>query len=338
MNLADRQKLLTFVCVVASPCLCFGQYGNSYQQVPHSSFRPQQYSQPVIQNGYSRSVVTRPAYSQPTYSQPAYGHSRSYSNQSRSSVYGGRQVTTYGNRSYSTQRRAYGNRSTQRNRGNDIQNLNNARPGQYYRWKTASGTSEKGYVAHDGSRWKLLKSSGIVEVDQWGNKRTISHQSSGHPYRYVWHIQKNTSAKKTAWIARSESTGAISVFYQRPRYSVKTRFYPATVVLEDNSRIVDLKWQTAPDWANDVRLVVASKLPRLPVGIHRHTSKKYLPASEYDVAVAQRAMPSANPMRQLTPQLVVPYETAPPPTLNVPSLSLPQPSPNYTVPGATVAR
>ena len=323
----SAQMLMPLVCLLISPCYCFGQYGNSLHANGQSVFHGQDFHQLGHPNSDSHSARVQPTYSR-QYDSEAYTRPLSQSRNANN---------RYSNdsiRGYSMSQSGYTNRSVHRTGPTDVQNLRTAQPGRYYRWKTVPGTSEAGYVAHDGSRWKLLKSAGIVEVDRWGRQHTISHKSSGHPHRYIWKIEKGSNARKVAWISRNETTGTISVFYQRPRYSHKSRFYSASVVLEDGIRIVDLTWQRVPDWATEVELVVASKYPRLPAGIHRSTPKKYLPASEYDVVVAKRAKDFLRVTRQLTPQLQA-YEEASEPAIALPQQP-PQPQ-NNRIRGSTVA-
>lgn len=320
----SAQTLMPLVCLLVSPCYCFGQYDYSLHSNGQSALHRQNFLQPGIQNNYWHSVHAQPNYARRYYSGAStrpLGMSRYVNDRDSNDRI----------RGYSTSRSGYMNPSFEGTRSTDVQNLRSAQPGRYYRWKTAPGTSEKGYVAHDASRWKLLKSAGIVEVDRSGRQHMISDKSSGHPHRYIWKIEKDRAVKKMAWISRNASNGSITVFYQRPQYRPESRFYPVSVVLEDASRIVDITWHRVPDWATEVRLVVASKYPGLPVGIHRITTKKYLPASEYDLVVAKRAMNSPLVTRQLTPQLQ-PYEE---PT--EPATALPQSSQNNRTPESTVA-
>ncbi|MFY9253148.1 MAG: hypothetical protein WAO83_06820 [Fuerstiella sp.] len=179
-------------------------------------------------------------------------------------------------------------------------------PGQYYNWDDAAGTSSRGYVASDGSRWKLLQAAGIVEVDGSGHRRIVSSTATGHPYEYVWQIDR-TANTKSAWISRDDETGIVSVLFKRPAYQASGRFYQATVSLENSTRITDLQWVQTPTWASSVNLVSASRGTRLPAGIFRSTSEQYVPASARDLELIRNS--DSRTSRALQPQVLRSYES-----------------------------
>lgn len=287
-------RLAPLAFLVLAPARVQGQQYYSHQSysAPTQSYSVPTYSTPV--NSATVSSPTYPAATYPatSYSQPRVIHQTrpAYPNQ-------------YG-RTYRSQRRSSHPRST-RTQVNSIQSLKNARPGRYYNWQPAEGTSKRGYVAQDGSQWTLMKSNGIVEVDTTGRRRIVSTESSGHPYQYVWQInRKSSTARKTAWISRDHSTGAVSVHYVRPRFTTTKQFFPATVTTESGNKIVSLQWQRRPRWADNVS-IASSTRPALPPSIYRATSRNYIPASTYDIAAARNASMVRKPT-SVTPSR--PYE------------------------------
>ncbi len=250
-------------------------------------------------------------YSYPGYAGPQSGYQSGYRSQHQSysgtvrpaySNYGNR----YNSRSVVPQYRSYQSVGG-RTQGYDapVLAMRSAMPGRYYHWDQAEGTSARGYIAKDGSRWRLLKAAGIVEVDTNGRRHIVSSSASGHPYQYVWQIDRGTSSK-TAWISRHEDTGIVSVLYKRPAYQASQNFYQAKVTLNDESRIVGVQWVQTPSWASSVNVASGSRGPRLPDSIYRSTSQQYVPASLRDVEIVRQGFSggTSNP----EPQLLRPYE------------------------------
>lgn len=230
------------------------------------------YSQPAYSYGYQH----QGHYSYPTYPAPSYRSQSSPSYMGNVHNYSSHPTT---NRIAS--RRTY---SSHQILGR-FRDLNTAHAGRYTVWRTAPGTSRSGYLAVDGSRWTLMKSDGIVQIDSQGKQQKTADQASSI---MVWKIERSRDPSRSAWIARDEATGTVSVLYQRPDPSSGARFFPATVTL-DGARITDITWRIKPDWANTVSIAKGNQMPRLPIGSFRSTTRPYITATQTDLVAAKQA-------------------------------------------------
>ena len=269
------------------------------------------------------------AYSGPTYSTPTYsawgssygyrqnaGYQPRYS--SGSHTYGQARHSSYGHSSYrnsSYRNSSYPISSYRQTRSSnplsDFRNLNTASPGYYTTWRTASGTSRNGYLAADGSRWTLMQNSGRVHVDGSGNRHRLSSQTGT---QLAWKIERDGAPSRSAWIARDEKTGSLSILYRRPEITDDTRFYPATVKL-DRGKVTAVSWRIKPAWADQADIVKGPSTPSLPVASYRSTTQGYVRASQSDLLAARQAVqPSyAGSTRRMNAQRTRPYDSVPEP-------------------------
>lgn len=285
-----------------------GQYFHSARQHNAGSWS----GQPPASTVYSSSTYSRPAYSysashsaysQPTYSAPVPSY-RSYGYQNRAHQSSAYRSSAYRNRTYGHS--SYHQSGTRFLLG-DFRNLNTASPGYYTAWRTAPGTSRDGYLAADGSRWTLMQSSGRVHVDHLGRRSRLSDASGN---QLAWKIERDGIPSKSAWIARDEKTGNISILYRRPQITDDTRFYPATVKL-DGGKVTAVSWRIKPSWADQAAIVKGQSTPRLPAASYRSTSQGYLLATRSDLDAAQQAVRTSS--ASLSARRSRPYDSVPQP-------------------------
>ncbi|MCR9201927.1 MAG: hypothetical protein NXI04_25055 [Planctomycetaceae bacterium] len=278
-----------------------------------------------------------PTYTTPAYSAGvnSYGYRQSDSYQPRyssgSRTYGHVRRSSYGNSSYQTSpyRNSSYRNSSYRNSSyrnstygqarssyplSDFRNLNTASPGYYTTWRTASGTSRNGYLAADGSRWTLMQNTGRVHVDGSGNRHRLSDETGS---QLAWKIERDGAPSRSAWIARDEKTGSLSILYRRPQITDDTRFYPATVKL-DGGKVTAVSWRIKPEWADQAGIVKGHSTPSLPVASYRPTTQGYVRASQSDLLAARQAIQQSyagsTSVRPMNAQQTRPYDSVPQPT------------------------
>lgn len=263
------------VCALAVPSasVSYGQYSVYGSGQRLSPSMPTYQTSPYQTLPYQTSPRQPSSYST---SQPVYRSSPYVSN------------AGYSQRSYSTGYHRMSSGYAQRPRGpqGEFRDLKTASPGHYTSWRTAPGTSRTGYLAADGSRWKLMQSTGSVQIDSYGRRYRVSDAQGTD---LAWKIDRQGAPSKSAWIARDEKTGNISVLYRRPEIVSDTKFYPASVRL-DGGRITAISWRIKPSWADSAAIVKGYATPRLPAASYRSTSQPYMRASQSDLVAAQNAM------------------------------------------------
>lgn len=158
-----------------------------------------------------------------------------------------------------------------------------------------------------------MQNSGRVHVDGSGNRHRLSDQRGN---QLAWKIERDGAPSKSAWIARDEKTGSLSILYRRPEITGDTRFYPATVKL-DGGKVTAVSWRIKPDWADQAGIVKGQSTPSLPVASYRPTTQGYVRASESDLLAARQAMqPSyAASIRRMNAQQTRPYDSVPQPSI-----------------------